>query len=120
MKSSGFGWVAVTVSVCLLAMTVVGCEKEESAQPVKEAIEAAAEKAPEKVEAAAVAAAEFANVKCPIMGTDIKPGTVKSSLVREFKDQKVAFCCGACPTAWDKLSDEEKQTKLAAALPTAK
>jgi hypothetical protein len=58
------------------------------------------------------------NVRCPIMGTVIDPEKVPDNLVRWYKGQKVGFCCGGCPAAWDKLSDAEKDAKLAAVLPT--
>ena len=56
---------------------------------------------------------KFANNRCPIMGTPIKPDKVAKNLIREFKGQKVAFCCTRCPAKWDKLTDTEKQAKLA-------
>ena len=61
------------------------------------------------------APAQFANTRCPIMGNAITPADVTDDLVRDYKGQKVAFCCGGCPVAWDKLSDAEKDAKLAAA-----
>ena len=60
---------------------------------------------------------EFANTKCPIMGSPINPEKVSDDLVRDFKGQKVAFCCGGCPATWDKLSDAEKESKLIKAKP---
>ena len=56
---------------------------------------------------------KFVNNKCPIMGTTINPADVTEDLIREYKGQKVAFCCQMCPTQWDKLSDSEKEAKLA-------
>ena len=58
---------------------------------------------------------EFANVRCPIMGSPINPDKVTKALTRDYKDRKVAFCCGKCPGKWDKLSDTEKDAKLAGA-----
>lgn len=55
----------------------------------------------------------FANSKCPIMGSPINTDKVAKNLIREYKDRKIAFCCGGCPAAWDKLSDKEKDAKLA-------
>ncbi|MCE5279635.1 MAG: hypothetical protein ABFD92_09445 [Planctomycetaceae bacterium] len=70
----------------------------------------------DKAGAAAVETkSDFANTKCPMMGSKINPAKVTAALTREFKGQKVAFCCGGCPAAWDKLSDADKQTKLDAA-----
>lgn len=56
---------------------------------------------------------KFVNDKCPIMGTAIDPANVTEDLTREYKGQKVAFCCNMCPSQWDKLSDAEKEAKLA-------
>jgi hypothetical protein len=55
---------------------------------------------------------KFANVRCPIMNAPIKPDKVTKNLIREYKGQKIAFCCAGCPSAWDKLTDKEKDTKL--------
>ena len=60
---------------------------------------------------------KFANTKCPIMGSPINPEKVSDDLIRDFKGQKVAFCCGGCPATWDKLSDTEKESKLTKAKP---
>jgi len=60
---------------------------------------------------------KFANVKCPIQGTPINPDKVTDQLIREYKGQKIAFCCAGCPQAWDKLTDAEKEAKLIEALP---
>ena len=62
---------------------------------------------------AEAAVVEFVNARCPIMGTPIDAANVPASLVREHKGEKVALCCGGCPEAWDALSDEEKDAKLA-------
>jgi len=56
------------------------------------------------------------NSKCPITGQQIDPAKVPDSLTRQYKGQKVAFCCPACPPQWDKLSDAEKDAKLKAAM----
>jgi hypothetical protein len=66
--------------------------------------------------AAAKPVGKFANAFCPIMGTKIDPKMVTANLTREYKGKKVAFCCEGCPVAWDKLTDEQKGAKLAAAL----
>jgi hypothetical protein len=47
-------------------------------------------------------------------GNAIDPAHVPDSLTRDYKGQRVAFCCGMCPPAWDKLSDAEKDKKLEA------
>jgi len=55
---------------------------------------------------------QFANNRCPIMGSPIKPEKVATNLIRDYKGQKVAFCCAGCPSMWDKLTDAQKQAKL--------
>ncbi len=57
------------------------------------------------------------NDVCPIMGTKIDPTKVPDALTREYKGQKVGFCCSDCPPAWDALSDAQKDAKLRAVLP---
>jgi hypothetical protein len=63
---------------------------------------------------------EFVNDSCPIMGTPIEPDKVTKDLIRDYKGQKVAFCCKQCPSAWDKLTDAEKDAKLAGTKPKPK
>jgi hypothetical protein len=58
---------------------------------------------------------QFANNLCPIMGAPINPAKVTKNLIREYKGQKVAFCCAGCPATWDKFTDAQKQVKLAKA-----
>ncbi len=55
---------------------------------------------------------QFANNRCPIMGSPINPEKVAANLIRDYKGQKVAFCCAGCPSTWDKLTDAQKQAKL--------
>lgn len=56
---------------------------------------------------------EFANnLRCPIMGSPIQPDKVDEHLTRDYKSQKIAFCCPGCPAEWDKLTDGQKQAKL--------
>ncbi len=57
----------------------------------------------------------FLNARCPIMGSQINPKKVTPGLVRKYKGGKVAFCCGGCPPAWDKLTDAQRAAKLKAA-----
>jgi len=67
--------------------------------------------------APAQAAAEgVVNDHCPIMGTKIDPAKVPANLTREFKGQKVGFCCAPCIDAWDKLTDAQKDEKLQKAM----
>ncbi len=50
------------------------------------------------------------NANCPMSG---KP--VDGTHTVSYKDQTVGFCCGNCPNSWAKLSDAEKDAKLASA-----
>jgi len=61
--------------------------------------------------------ADIVNALCPIMGSKIKLDKLKPSLIREWQDQQVGFCCPGCLAPWDKLSDAEKSKKLHASLP---
>jgi len=56
------------------------------------------------------------NIRCPIKGLKIDPNNVPDVLTREYKGQKIGFCCAGCPAAWDKLSNDEKDKKLADAM----
>ncbi len=62
---------------------------------------------------------KFANVRCPLMGSPINPDKVTKDLIRDYKGEKIAFCCAGCPAAWDKFSDTVKAAKLAKVKPTA-
>ncbi len=59
----------------------------------------------------------FANIRCPIMGLPVNPDRVDENLIRDYKGEKLAFCCGGCPGQWDKLTDSEKDAKLAKVKP---
>ena len=92
MKTRGFLLVAIVLVAVLGLVVLGGCSKE---QPVKEQI-------------------SVVNITCPIMGNEIDPEKITADLVREYKGEKVAFCCAGCPDKWDALSDEDKVAKLAA------
>ena len=105
MKARVFGK-TLALTMCLAAALAVlsagGCKGEktdegESAKPAE--------------------AAQYVNVRCPIMGTQLDLANVPEALARVYKGKKVAFCCAGCPAAWDKLTDEQKDAKLAAVLP---
>ena len=59
----------------------------------------------------------FVNVRCPILGTKLEPEKVPQNLTRMYMGKKVGFCCAGCPQQWDKLSSEEKASKLGKVLP---
>ena len=59
------------------------------------------------------AAATLTEVKvCPITGTAIKGKGTGSAVVGKYK---VYFCCTGCQEAFDNLSQEEKERKVAEA-----
>jgi hypothetical protein len=68
-------------------------------------------------ELVAAARPPVVNARCPMMGSDIDPQNVTASLYRVHNGRGVGFCCGGCPAAWDKLTDEQKDEKLQAAMP---
>lgn len=56
---------------------------------------------------------QYANsLRCPIMGSPIDISKVDESLTRQYKGRKIAFCCAGCPSAWDKLTEEQKQKNV--------
>jgi hypothetical protein len=59
------------------------------------------------------------NATCPITGEKIDSAKVAADLTTTYKGQKIGFCCGMCPAAWDKLSDADKDKKLAEAMKPA-
>lgn len=52
----------------------------------------------------------LANAVCPIMG-----GEAQGDVTVEWDGKNVGFCCAPCIEKWEKLSDEEKGSKLAEA-----
>lgn len=93
-KSSLLGLVALLVFAGAIGLTALGCKEKAVVEETK---------------------VSFANVRCPLMGSKIDAANVPAGLIRDFKGQKVAFCCADCLGGWDKLSDEEKAAKLATA-----
>jgi hypothetical protein len=60
------------------------------------------------------------NTTCPITGGALSPDGVVERLTRDYKGQKIGFCCDGCPETWDKLTDAEKDAELAKAKKPAK
>ena len=71
------------------------------------------------ITATSTAPTAVVNARCPIEGTKLDPAKVPADLTREHRGQKVGFCCPACPLAWDKLTDAQKDAKLAEAMKPA-
>lgn len=57
-------------------------------------------------------AAHIVNAKCPITGQRVD----KAVPTRGFENHVVGFCCPNAPLVWDTLSDEQKQSRLAAVM----
>ncbi len=56
---------------------------------------------------------KIVNARCPIMNTmKIDLNNVPAKLMRIYEGKKIGFCCAGCPSAWDKLSDQQKREKL--------
>ena len=93
-------------------------ENDQKAEALAELqkVKALLAKCQEMCRAATAGQAKFANDRCPVSGLAIDPAKVTDALVREYKGQRVAFCCGSCPPAWDKLTDAQKDVKLQAVL----
>ena len=51
------------------------------------------------------------NTICPIMGGDVDPDIETV----QFNGEAIGFCCDGCDEKWTKLSDKEKEEKLAEA-----
>lgn len=94
-KSSLLGLAALLVFAGAIGLTALGC-KEKAVVVEEDTV-------------------SFVNVRCPMMDAEIDAANVTVELIRDFKGQKVALCCAECLVTWDKLSDDEKATKLAAA-----
>ena len=60
-------------------------------------------------------AARFANTRCPITGIAIDPAHVPESQTRLYKGQVVALSSERSVIEWDRLTDPEKDSKLAGA-----
>jgi hypothetical protein len=104
-KLSKSNWLTLFV-LALSIFALAGCSEE--AEP---------KKTPTETTAAAAPRAVVVNTTCPIMGNPVDPSKVPDSLYRTYKKQGVGFCCGGCPKKWDALSDSDKASKLAKAMP---
>jgi hypothetical protein len=52
------------------------------------------------------------NEYCPVQLAD----PVDPTIVREWKGQKVSFCCDGCLPAWEEMTEKQRDTALAAAV----
>ena len=60
------------------------------------------------------------NAKCPITGKSFDKMNCPKECTMMYKGMKVGFCCPACPKAWGKLTDTEKDAKLKDVMPPCK
>ena len=56
------------------------------------------------------------NKCCPMEGTEIDCNNVPLQLTAQYKEELIGFCCPKCRMEWNKLSDEERDAKLKAAM----
>ena len=66
---------------------------------------------PNKTTPAAKASMGIVNSKCPMKGEPVD----KDDPTIDYHGQKVAFCCSGCLSKFNKLTDEQKAAKIAAA-----
>jgi hypothetical protein len=59
------------------------------------------------------------NAYCPISGGPLDSNAILESRTREYKGQKIGFCCDNCPKKWDKMTEQEKDKNLKEALSSA-
>lgn len=57
----------------------------------------------------------FANSRCPMGDNRLQFAPSSDMVIRDYKGQKLAFCGSTCATAWDQLSETQKDAKLKAA-----
>ena len=58
------------------------------------------------------------NAWCPIVSENPVSSTKATSraLTRNWRGQRVGFCCEGCPATWDGLSDEQRSAALSRAI----
>lgn len=56
--------------------------------------------------------------RCPMTGKKIGLMSTPEDQTRLYKGRKIGFCSPACPPAWEKLTDAEKDAKLEKVMPT--
>ena len=94
----------VAISALLLALGLmvfsIGCNSGSKAAPVKD-----------QQTKTTTDTNVAVNTVCPIMGGKVDPDIETA----QFKGQTVGFCCEGCDEKWNKLTDDEKDQKLAEA-----
>jgi hypothetical protein len=112
MKSTWISLSVVAAAAAVLAMLALGTSNPAQAMNKMAPTTTSAP-------ASAPATAAVVNARCPMTGEKIDSAKVPLNLVTTYKDQKVGFCCDGCPQAFAKLSDADKDKKLAAAMKPA-
>jgi len=67
------------------------------------------------VKKAATSKSAVVNARCPTTGEALSPEGVSENLTRDHKGRKIGFCCHGCLAEWDRLTDAEKDARLAKA-----
>lgn len=55
---------------------------------------------------------KVANSQCPMDGSKIDPSKMTKGSTRDYKGEKLGFCCAGCANQWDQLSDAQKKDKM--------
>ena len=99
----------LVAGLALSFITLTGCSSQKSDSSAKQAN--STQSTGEAKTPAPAASMGIVNSKCPIVPDHI----ANPNVLVDFQGQKVALCCKGCTPAWNKLSDAEKATKIAAA-----
>lgn len=86
---------AISATALIASVMLVGCASEKSTASTNQST--------------TVAASMPVNAKCPLSGEEVDPDTTVS-----YKGQTVAFCCPKCRAQWNKMTDAQRDAKLAA------
>lgn len=99
-------------ALALAAAVLTGCHNnKQSSGPVKDEMAERALGGPK----ASTADSRTINSMCPIGGHEFNPVNHSEELVREYKGDKIGFCCDGCSTAWDAMGAKQRDEVYALA-----
>lgn len=58
------------------------------------------------------ASGQVSNSECPMDEAKIDPSKMTAAATRDYKGEKIGFCCPGCASQWDQISDAQKQSKI--------
>lgn len=92
-------------AITLAATILAGCQNnKQSSGPVKDEMAERALGGPK----ASTADTRTMNSMCPIGGHEFNPVNHTEDLVREYKGDKIGFCCDGCSSAWDSMNTTQR------------